>query len=265
MRLFGTNSKLQHTPDESRRFVAAIAHALREAPIRMPCQLWYAPPFTSIPVVADVCHAAQITLGAQDCHWDDEGQGTGGMSARVLRSAGAGFVMLGHVERRHHFGDTDAIVNRKLRAAERNGLGMMLCVGETADDKRAGVGPDRLRAQLGLALAGCERPGQLTVLYEPVWSVGAGGTPATPDAADVAFAVLRQALQQHFGPAGSAVPLLYGGSVDVTNCAGYATLARCDGLGVGRNAWTAESFLNVLRAAYDRPASHERESATVRV
>jgi triosephosphate isomerase len=249
MFLFGTNTKLQHTPSESARFVAEVMADLKQAPLPAPVQLWYCPPATSFTTVAQSCQEHAIWLGAQNCHWDDSGAHTGELSPRVLRAAGAELVMLGHAERRTLSGESDVMIHQKVRAALRNGLRPMLCIGENAAEKAAGRGDARLREQLCSALDSASDFSGMLVLYEPVWSVGERGSAAAPNEVAHAFALIRKTLAELQPASAASVRLLYGGSVSRHNAHVYAALSGCDGVGVGRHAWTAPDFCQVLRAA----------------
>jgi triosephosphate isomerase len=243
---FGTNLKMNQTPDETRAFVEQIVTSISNLQSPISCQLWVIPSFTNIAVVAALCAQHNIWLGAQNMHWADDGAFTGEISPVQLKAVGATLVMLGHAERRMLFGETDEALNKKVLAAQRHGLRIMLCVGETVDEKQRGTGSAYVMRQLMQDLAGLEDPRGLLVLYEPVWSVGAGGTPADPAYVIEALANIRRTLHQLFGDGGTTVPILYGGSVNAENCADYAHLPNCAGLGVGRAAWQVEGFLNVL-------------------
>jgi triosephosphate isomerase len=238
---FGTNMKMNQTPGEACAFVQHIAGANTNH------QLWFIPSFTNIAAVAELCAQHNIWLGGQNMHWADEGAYTGEVSAAQLKSAGANLVMLGHAERRTLFGETDEALNKKVLAAHKHGLRAMLCVGETAFEKQFDTGHEYVARQLKIALAGLSDPRSLVVLYEPVWAVGPGGVPADPTYVTLALADIRRVLKRLFGEGGTAVPILYGGSVNEQNCADYAHLPNCAGLGVGRAAWTADGFLKILR------------------
>jgi len=245
---FGTNLKMNQTPAEASVFVAQLSQ-YQTASGAPATQLWVIPSYTNLTTVADTCAHAGIWLGAQNMHWEDDGAYTGEISAVQLKACGANLVMLGHAERRTLFGETDENVNRKVLAAARHQLRILLCVGETAAEKQRDTGQAYVTRQLEIALAGLADPREVLVLYEPVWSIGTAGVPA--DLADVAeaFANIRRTLHQQFGAAGDGVPILYGGSVNAQNCGAYAHLPECAGLGVGRAAWQAESFINVLQHA----------------
>lgn len=249
MFLFGTNLKMHQTPQQTREFV----HALRERTTHVAsvkrATLWVTPPFTSIAAAAEAAQGSGIRIGAQNMHWADEGAFTGEISPLMLKACGAQFVLLGHAERRTLFGETDEALNKKVLAAARHGLGVMLCVGEPIAIKAAGSGEEYVAQQLKLALRGLQAPRDLQVLYEPLWSVGEGGVAADPDYVGAAFDNIRRVLRGLFGMAGERVPILYGGSVDATNCARYVRLPNAGGMGVGRAGLNVESFVAVLANA----------------
>jgi L-erythrulose 1-phosphate isomerase len=246
MFIFGTNTKMQHSPQESKQFLEAVIEKTRDHPS---LQLFYIPPYTSLTGVSDLCQKHDIWLGAQNTHWELEGAFTGEVPASILKASGASFVMLGHVERRQMFAETDEMINKKVLATSSAGLRVMLCVGESAFEKRSGAGKAAVERQLELALADFKKPEQLLVLYEPVWAIGAGGEAASPDYVARAMDTIRATLKEKFAREGEGVHVLYGGSVNADNCAPYARLPQCAGLGVGRAGWDAESFIKVLRTA----------------
>jgi triosephosphate isomerase len=248
MFIFGTNTKMHHTPEQSRAFLQDILEKTR---VHQNIQLFYSPPYTSLASVSSSCKENNIWLGAQNTHWELDGAFTGEVPAPILKAAGATFVMLGHVERRQIFGETDELINKKVLAASSVGLRVMLCVGESLPEKRASAGADAVTRQLKLNLMGFKDGGHLSILYEPVWSIGAGGEAAQPQDVATAMENIRKTLGELFGEAGTIIPILYGGSVNAENCAAYAKLPQCAGLGVGRAGWEAESFSNVLARALE--------------
>lgn len=180
-------------------------------------------------------------------HWAEEGAHTGEISAPMLTALGLDLVMVGHAERRAA-GEIDALVNAKVKTALGHGLRVLLCVGESKDERTAGAGIDTTLRQLMLALHGvpAEAMSRLLIAYEPVWAIGESGSPATLEqAAPVAEAIHRR-LQGEFQ---MRLPVLYGGSVDAVNASEFARGGMFDGLFVGRAAWTPASFANVLVAA----------------
>jgi len=249
---FGTNLKMNQTPAESLAFVQAIAR-LRSSVSGPSMQLWVVPSHTNLVTVALACNEGGIWLGAQNMHWEEGGAYTGEISAAQLKACGANFVMLGHAERRTLFGETDEALNKKVLSAARHGLRVMLCVGETAFEKHFGTGDEYVARQLKINLHGLSNfdPAQLLILYEPVWSIGAGGVPAEPAYVSAAFANIRRTLLALYPEQGADIPILYGGSVNADNVRDYAHLPHCTGVGVGRAAWKAEDFMRVLQKITD--------------
>ncbi|MDZ4764813.1 MAG: triose-phosphate isomerase [Chloroflexota bacterium] len=241
---FGTNFKMFPTAAESAAFIRAVRARI---PPARDAQVFAIPPFTSLAGLDAL--KGNIWIGAQTMHDAESGAHTGEISARMLMALNVDLVMLGHAERRAQFGETDAALRRKVRAALDAGLRVLLCVGENAFDYECGVTAETVARQVKIALhavtdADLQPDARVMVAYEPVWSIGASGTPAQPD--DVARAVnaIRAALTVCCGDA--AIPLLYGGSVTAANAAGYARMDGIDGLFVGRAAWTVDGFIEVL-------------------
>jgi len=245
--VFGTNLKMNQTAAESVRFVQDVLDGLE--PVEG-CQFFVIPPFTSLPAVAPLAAGSPLWIGAQNMHWATDGAYTGEISAGMLTSIGVQLVLLGHAERRGLFGETDEAIDRKVTAALAAGLKVLLCVGETAAEKDFGVGEETVSRQLKIALHGMDAVAlpQVQIAYEPVWSIGAGGTPARPADVTPIAAHLRTTLTALYGDHGQGVPILYGGSVDPTNAGDFTALPDIDGLFVGRAAWTADGYRDVLAA-----------------
>lgn len=233
---FGTNLKMNQTAGETASFVAGLALAPPGAVRR-----FVIPPFTSLAGVVGPAHAANIWVGAQNLHWATAGEYTGEISGGMLRALDVDLVLVGHAERRHKFGEDDAIVRRKVEAALDCGLRVLLCVGETADEHRHGAAIDTVLRQVRLALDGIADRSRVIVAYEPIWAIGAGGKVAAADDVEGVIAALAQWLKP--------TPLLYGGSVSASTASSYARLPGIDGLFVGRAAWTPDGFERVLQAA----------------
>ncbi|MHA7875420.1 triose-phosphate isomerase [Roseivivax sp.] len=241
-RWIGTSWKMNKTLDEALRF----AEGLRGAAPNPRIQRFVIPPFTALREVKSALTETDVAVGAQNMHWDDAGAWTGEVSPLMLTDCGLDLVELGHSERRTHFGETDETVGRKTAAALRHGLTPLICIGETAEEKAAGEADAVLTRQVESCLAGlppelAARP--ILLAYEPVWAIGAGGTPATPGYAEARHAhiagVARAALGRH-------VPCLYGGSVNPGNCAELIVRDHVDGLFIGRSAWEVEGYLDIL-------------------
>ncbi|MEZ5904401.1 MAG: triose-phosphate isomerase [Geminicoccaceae bacterium] len=241
----GTGWKMNKTRAEARAYAAALraAPGLRELPL----QLFVLPPFTALAETATALAGSGVLVGAQNCHWADAGAWTGEISAPQIAECGATLVELGHSERRAHFGETDTAINAKVKAVLAAGLRPLVCVGETAEERSLDAATVTVARQARMALAGVAAADLDRVLlaYEPVWAIGEGGTPASPDYADAIHGALKNAvLDLH----GRAVPVLYGGSVNAANAEALAGRAAIDGLVVGRAAWTVEGLIGLARA-----------------
>jgi triosephosphate isomerase len=247
--VFGTNFKMNQTPAESAAFYRQAAATIVIPP---EARVFVLPPFTSLAAVAEAAGDGPhpIWIGAQNVHWAPDGAYTGEISLRMLQALRVDLVLLGHAERRQHFHENDAGLNRKVHAVLGAGLRLLFALGETAEERNFGISGETVLRQLKIGLHGVA-PEQLDLLqigYEPVWSIGAGGTPATPDAVEPIAALLRDALQERFGPSGRNVPILYGGSVDPTNAGAFTALPNVDGLFIGRAGWTVDGFLATYEA-----------------
>lgn len=153
-----------------------------------------------------------VLLGAQNMCWEDQGQFTGEISPLMLKELGLDLVMIGHSERRHVFGETDVEENKKVKAALNHGFTTLLCIGETAEEKDFGISAEVLRTQLkvGFHDVPVSQVGKIWVAYEPVWSIGVNGTPATADYAEEMHKVIKGCLREIFGEEADKIPVLYG-------------------------------------------------------
>lgn len=168
----------------------------------------------------------------------------------MLLALDVDLVLLGHAERRRYFHETDVDLNRKALAVVNGGLRVLLAVGETEEERSFGVGKEIVLRQLktGLHEVRSEHVKFLQIAYEPVWSIGAGGTPASPEDVDPMAESIRSGLRELFDEAGEQIPILYGGSVDPKNAGNFTALREIDGLFVGRAAWTVEGFIATYEA-----------------
>jgi triosephosphate isomerase len=204
------------------------------------------PPATLVHRLAAAVAGTPVLVGGQDCHAKASGAHTGDVAAEMLADAGASLVILGHSERRADHGETDAIVADKVRAALRTGLEPIVCVGETLAEREAGkalsIVEGQIRASLPPELAGKA----FCVAYEPVWAIGTGLTPTTPQIEEIHRAI-RAVLNEMFGEAGARSPILYGGSVKPANAAEILHAAEVGGALVGGASLKAEDFLGIIR------------------
>jgi triosephosphate isomerase len=239
--VFAANWKMHHGPTAARAFVASFLARFTPRPDRTVVLF---PPAVSVsPVVAARANRIDVRVGVQNIHTEEKGAFTGEISAPMARDAGADFALVGHSERRHVFGETDAQVARKCALALVHGLTPMLCVGETIAQRESGATNDVVLAQLraGLAELQTRETGAIAIAYEPVWAIGTGRT-ATPDDASAVHAVIRDALVGLAGRDATSIPILYGGSVNRQNAAALVAAAGVDGLLVGGASLDPETW-----------------------
>ncbi|MDE1466652.1 triose-phosphate isomerase [Aurantiacibacter sp. D1-12] len=230
------------------RAMLAEARAIDRAAERLiKVEVAVAPPFTLIHATRK--EAELIGIGAQDCHPAEGGAHTGDISAAMAKDAGASFTIVGHSERRADHGESNTLVKQKAEAAIEAGMGVIVCVGETLDDREAG----KAEATVGRQLKGSLPEGegvaeQVTVAYEPVWAIGTGKTP-TPEDIVAMHKHIRAKLVEVYGEDGAAIRILYGGSVKPENAAEILSGKEVGGALVGGASLTAESFLGIIIAA----------------
>ncbi len=207
------------------------------------------PPFLALPAVAGALAGSGIAVGAQNAHPEAKGAFTGEVPLGML-SGLCEYVIVGHSERRQLFGETDAFVNAKVRAALAAGLTPVLCVGETLDERDSHRAEAVVRRQVSAGLAGVdtEQDGSIVIAYEPVWAIGTGRA-ATPDIAQEMSAFVRSEVAASLGAeAGETVPVLYGGSVNPGNVESLAVQPDVDGALVGGASLVAADFAVIVRA-----------------
>ena len=206
------------------------------------------PPASLVHRLAAAVAGTRVLVGGQDCHAKASGAFTGDVAAEMLADAGAGLVILGHSERRAGYGETDDLVADKVRAALRGGLEPIVCVGETLAQREAGQALAVVSAQVRGSLPGELAGKAFCIAYEPVWAIGTGLTPTTPQIEEIHVAI-RAVLVETFGPAGAQAPILYGGSVKPSNAEEILHAAEVGGALVGGASLKADDFLGIIRAA----------------
>jgi len=225
--------------DEARKVAAGAGSAKGRVAI--------CPPASLLHRLGQAVAGSAVLTGGQDCRPEASGAFTGDVAAEMLADAGAALVILGHSERRAGYGETDELVAAKVGAALRAGLEPIICVGETLAEREAGhalaVVTGQVRGSLPAELAGKA----LAVAYEPVWAIGTGLTPTTPQIEEMHTAI-RATLREMFGPASDAAPILYGGSVKPSNAAEILHAAEVGGALVGGASLKAEDFLGIVNA-----------------
>ncbi|HLW59851.1 MAG TPA: triose-phosphate isomerase [bacterium] len=245
----GAGWKMNKRLSEAEAYAATLGDYLAENDVRV--NLFIVPPFTALSTVRRALKDSNAHLGAQNMHWERGGPFTGEISPLMLKDLGVGIVELGHSERRAAFGETDFTVNRKVLAALEHSLRPLICIGETGTEREFGVAVESVTRQVKIALKGVPERTVRSVLfaYEPVWAIGESGTPADPAYANGMHETIRRAVAELYdGPVAADVPILYGGSVDLGNLAGFAGQPQVDGLFIGRASWDVTSFIKCIQA-----------------
>ncbi len=240
------NWKMYKTIDEAKAFVETLAPLIGKSQ----ATVYLAVPFTAIQPAAKYAEelGAPITIGAQNMNDASEGAFTGEIAARMLKDAGAHFVILGHSERRHIFQETNAFINKKVKRALEDSLQPILCVGETLDQREAGETEAVLKEQLTGSLEGVlpEELVKMIIAYEPVWAIGTGKV-AHPDDAQSAHAFIRGVIEEGWGKeAADRIVIQYGGSVKPENADDLLAQPDVDGLLVGGASLSADSFSKII-------------------
>ncbi|MFP4430421.1 MAG: triose-phosphate isomerase [Spirochaetaceae bacterium] len=241
------NWKMNKLRDEAKALAEELRDSLRDASVK----LMVAPPFTALLEVAGVLRGTGIRLGAQNMGLELSGAHTGEVSAAMLKDTGVETVILGHSERRHIYGETDAMINQKVQLALAEDLEVILCVGELLDEREAGKAEQVVREQLSGSLKGVDAGamGRLVIAYEPVWAIGTGKT-ATPQDADDMHRAIRSRLGETFGARVAEETIIqYGGSVKPENAADLLGKENIDGALVGGASLKADSFAAIARSA----------------
>jgi triosephosphate isomerase len=203
------------------------------------------PPFISLTAVAELVKNSSIELGAQNMHFEDKGAYTGEVSPLML-SGLCQFVILGHSERREHFGESDVMINKKVQAALKAGLKPILCVGESLEENEAGMTVEVISRQIRADLQGMTSAGGLVVAYEPVWAIGTGRAASGEQANDTIGVIRKLIAEIYSDEAAQELRILYGGSVNSANIAESISQPEIDGALVGGASLRAEEFLSIV-------------------
>ncbi len=245
------NWKMNKTVAEARELIFKMSLKLRDIP---GVEKVLCPPFPSLLAVSALLQGTGIGLGAQNMHWEAKGAFTGEIAPGMVKEF-CGYVILGHSERRAYFGETDEIVNRKVRAAQGVHLTPIVCVGETLDQYEAGRTGEVVRRQISLGLRDTDpaKAPRLVIAYEPVWAIGTGKASTGENANAVVAEVIRPALAELFGAeTAQAIRVQYGGSVTAANASEFFGQPDIDGALVGGASLKADEFIAIVEAASHR-------------
>lgn len=241
--LIAGNWKMNTTLGEA---IALVGEMLHKLDIISGVDKVVCPPFISLAGVRDLLRGTSIKLGAQNLYFEEKGAYTGEISPLMLAEL-CEFVIIGHSERRQHFGETGQIVNKKIRAALKVGLKPILCIGEKLEENEAGRTEKVVTEQLRSSLAGIGYPGGFIIAYEPVWAIGTGRA-ATGEQANETIGFIRQQIGQLYSESTAQdVRILYGGSVTSANAAEFIKQPEIDGALVGGASLKASEFLSIVK------------------
>ncbi len=238
------NWKMHKSVEEGVSFVGKIKNRILD---KAEAKVIFCPPFTSLFSIVKALNGTDFSVGAQNAHFEVEGAYTGEISVGMLKSAGVQYVILGHSERRHIFGETDVWINKKIHAVLNAELVPIFCIGETLDDRKSNQTTLVLENQINLGLQGMESidPVKMIIAYEPVWAIGTGETASTDLVAE-AHAYVQSFLERMFGQVGYEVPILYGGSVNENNAMKLIQTKGVDGFLIGGASIKEESFCSIV-------------------
>ena len=236
------NWKMNKTVSETQEFLSAFIPEVKEV---KDVDIVIAPPFTSLIAAAEKLKNTNIILAAQDMFYEEKGAYTGEISPLMLTDIGCRYVIIGHSERRQYFNEIDEIVNRKIKAAKKAGLGVILCIGESLEEREAGKTFNVLEREIdkGLHEADIEK---IVIAYEPIWAIGTGKT-ATPEQAQEAHAYIRERLRLKYGNRADDICIIYGGSATPENVDSLMACKDLDGALVGGASLKVESFTRLVK------------------
>ncbi len=236
------NWKMNKTLAETQEFISKFIPEVKE---KSDVDIAIAPPFIYLTVAAEKLKNTNVVLAAQDVFYEEKGAYTGEISPLMLVDIGCRYVIVGHSERRQHFNETDDIINRKMKAAKKTGLGIILCIGESLEEKEAGKTFEVLQRELEEGLNGVDLD-NMVLAYEPIWAIGTGKT-ATPEQAQETHAYIRARLNILYGSKADDFCIIYGGSVTPENIDSLMACKDVDGALVGGASLKVESFIRLVK------------------
>ena len=242
------NWKMNLNAEEAKKFITQLKTKAAKAKW---CDVVLCVPFLQIPAAVRAAKHTKIAIGAQNCHFEENGAYTGEISCKMLAEAGVKYVIIGHSERRRDNNETDTTVNKKVLAALQAGLRPIICVGETLEMRDNDVTLDVVRMQVKTALRGVmhDQIRRVTIAYEPIWAIGTGYTATAEQAGEVCEAI-RDVVRQLYGARlARAVSVLYGGSMNTANAAELLAQPDVDGGLIGGASLKTESFEKIIEAA----------------
>ena len=241
------NWKMNKTPAEAKELIAAIAPLVKDAA----CDVVACTPFVDLTSAQEAAAGTNIQIGAENCHWEKSGAYTGEISAEMLSSMGVNIVIIGHSERRQYFGETDVTVQKRVRAALDAGLTVILCVGETLEQREQGITSELVSMQTKIALGGVseEELKRIIIAYEPVWAIGTGKTATAQQANEVCHTIREVIGAVYSQAAADGITIQYGGSMNAGNAAELLAQPDVDGGLIGGASLKPNDFATIVAAA----------------
>ena len=241
------NWKMNKTPAEAKELIAAIAPLVKDAG----CEVVACTPFVDLTSAQEAAAGTNIQIGAENCHWEKSGAYTGEISAEMLSSMGVKIVIIGHSERRQYFGETDVTVQKRVRAALDAGLTVILCVGETLEQREQGITSELVAMQTKIALGGVteEELKRIIIAYEPVWAIGTGKTATAQQANEVCHTIRECIASVYNQAAADGITIQYGGSMNAGNAAELLAQPDVDGGLIGGASLKPNDFATIVDAA----------------
>ena len=241
------NWKMNKTASEARELINGLLPLVKDAG----CTVIIGVPFTDIHVAVEMTKGTNVHVAAQNCHFEASGAFTGEVSAPMLKEEGVEYVILGHSERRQYFAETDETVNKRARAALANGLKTIICVGESLDQREAGVTKDFVCGQVVAALEEmtAEDLKNVIIAYEPIWAIGTGKTATKEQAAEVCGFIRETVAEKYGQDVADALTIQYGGSMNAKNCDELLSMEDIDGGLIGGASLKPADFSVIVGAA----------------
>ncbi len=241
------NWKMNKTPTEAKELIAAIAPLVKDAG----CEVVACTPFVDLSAAQEAAQGTNIQIGAENCHWEVSGAYTGEISAQMLTSMGVNIVIIGHSERRQYFGETDVTVQKRVRAALDAGMTVILCVGETLEQREQGITSELVAMQTKIALCGVseEELKRVIIAYEPVWAIGTGKTATAEQANEVCHTIRECIASVYSQAAADGITIQYGGSMNAGNAAELLAQPDVDGGLIGGASLKPNDFATIVKAA----------------
>jgi len=241
------NWKMNKNRAEAKVLITELLPLVKEAG----CEVVLCTPYTNLETALALTEGSNVKVGAENCHWAESGAFTGEISAPMLKELGVQYVIIGHSERRQYFGETDETVAKRVRAALESGLEVILCVGETLEQRELGITMELIALQVKSALAGvpAEKLRKCVIAYEPVWAIGTGKTATAEQAAEVCTFIRTTVRHLYGARIARSITIQYGGSMKPANAAELLGQPDIDGGLIGGAALNAADFVEIINAA----------------